>query len=195
MSVPGARWSVRPAGLGIIVAVLLAVPVSGVAQGQMPGRRGRAELEQRIRARFGQMVKERLGLTDEQSKRLGEVVQGFQDDRMQLARNEAAVRRRVRALLLETDPSDQEALDLMRQMASLREQEARLSAQEEDSLLTVLSPSQLLRFDVLREEMGQRIRQLRRGQGPAGRGPLGGGGLPGGDGPPDGTSRAPWGFF
>ena len=69
MSVPRARRSVRLAGLGIALAVLLAVPASAVAQGQMPGRRGRAELEQRIRARFGQMVKERLGLTDEQSKR------------------------------------------------------------------------------------------------------------------------------
>lgn len=195
MTVPRGRRVVRPVWLGLALAVLLAVPASSSAQGQMPGRRGRADLEQRVRARFGQMVKERLGLTDEQSKRLGQVVQGFQDDRMQLQRSEAAVRGRVQTLLREANPPDQEARELMRQMASLREQEERLSAQEEDSLLTVLTPSQLLRFYVLREQMGQRIRQLRRGQGPAGRGSPGRGGPPGGGGLPEGTSRVPWGFF
>lgn len=191
-------------GVGRMVVVAafgaLLLPASGAAQGGMPGRHGRAELEQRVRARFGQMVRERLNLTDEQAQRLGQVVQGFQDDRRSLARSEGSVRHRVQALLLESNPSEEEARTLLDSMAALREREVRLSSQEEDSLLTVLSPSQLLRFNVLREEMGARIRQLRRGGGPPGRGSRGGmpppgGGIPGGGGPPEGTFPSPWGSF
>lgn len=171
------------------LAAVFVLPASASAQG-MPGRRGRADLEQRVRARFGQMVRERLGLTDEQAQRLEHVVQGFQADRMELARNEESVRRRVQALLVETQPSEEEARALLKRMSEMHEQEVRLSAQEEDSLLTVLSPSQVLEFNVLREEMGARIRQLRRGFGSPGRGTGRGGG-----GPPGGTLPSRGGFF
>jgi len=203
------NWRFGPGRIAVAVALgaLLVTPVPGLAQGDMPGRRGRAELEQRVRARFGQMIRERLNLTDEQAQRLGQVVERFQDDRRELARNEASVRHRIQALLLETNPSEQDARSLLDTMSVLREREVRLSAREEDSLLTVLSPSQTLGFNVLREEMGARIRQLRRSGGPPVRGSRGGGpppdgggahpgdGFPGGSGLPDGTFPAPQGSF
>ena len=46
-------------------------------------------------------------------------------------------------------------------------QEARLGQTEQDKLLEVLTPVQVLRFQAMREEMGQRIRRL-RGMGPGG---------------------------
>jgi len=133
----------------------------------------RTELERRVRARFGEIVKERLGLTDEQAQKLGETVQGFQQDRMRLFREEQAVRRRVEALVLEGGDDSAEARQLLQRMQELRAEEAALSEREQGKLLEFLTPLQVLRFQALREEMGQRIRRL-RGGGPGGPGGMGG---------------------
>jgi len=170
----------------VLVAALVMVPAMP-AQGQQRGqgrRQDRAELEGRVRARFGQMVQERLGLNEEQSARLGQIVAGFQEDRMLLAREDQALRARMQAMLLEESESEEEALELLARVQALRLQEANLLQSEQEALLEVLAPSQVLRFHALRDQMGQRIRQLRGGgQGPpGGRRPGGGSGdglLPG----------------
>lgn len=160
------------------VLLLLALAAAGgapLSAQRMPGRmrQDRAELERRVRARFGEMVRERLGLTDGQSRQLGETVQSFQEDRMRLFREEQAARKRVDALMLEGGDDTEEARDLLTRMQELREEEARLTATEQEKLLEFLTPVQVLRFQALREEMGQRIRRL-RGGGPGGAGGPGG---------------------
>jgi Spy/CpxP family protein refolding chaperone len=179
-------WSIRRVGYALLAALVMvpAVPAHGQQRGQ--GRRqDRAELEGRVRARFGQMVQERLGLTEEQSERLGQIVAGFQEDRMRLAREDQALRARTQALLLEEGESEEEALALLGRVQELRLQEAALLRSEQEALLEVLAPSQVLRFHALRDQMGQRIRQLRGG----GPGPPGGR-RPGG-GSEDGPLRSP----
>lgn len=162
---------------GIAILVVLVAPVSAQRR---PGMRGqdRAELESRIRQRFGEMVRQRLGLDREQAARLEEVVASFQSERMRLAREGQAIRRRMEALALERRTDDAEALELLERLRALRLEEAQVFQAEQEQLLDVLSPSQLLTFQMLREEMAQRIRRLRGmgpGAGPPGRPP---GGLP-----------------
>lgn len=155
--------------------LLLALTAAGgapLSAQRMQGRAGqqdRAELERRVRARFGEMVKQRLGLTDEQAERLGQTVESFQQDRMRLFREEQAVRKRVEALMLEGGDDAAEARELLDRLQALHEEETRLSAGEQAKLLEILTPMQVLRFQALREEMGQRIRRL-RGGGPGGPG-------------------------
>ncbi len=152
---------------GSVVFVLALAGATGAplsAQRGPPGRMGqqdRTELERRVRERFGQMVKQRLGLDDEQAQRLNETVMSFQEDRMSLWREEQAVRKRVEALLLEGGDDQAEARALLQRMQELRMEEARLGQTEQDKLLEVLTPAQVLRFQSMREEMGQRIRRLR----------------------------------
>jgi len=157
-------------------SVCLSVLAAPAAAQRRPGMRGqdRAELEGRIRARFGEMVRERLGLDQEQAARLEEVVGSFQAERMRLAREGQAVRRRMEAVALERRTEDVEALELLERLRALRLEEAQLFEREQERLLEVLSPSQLLAFQMLREEMAERIRRL-RGVGP---GPGGPGGPP-----------------
>jgi len=169
--------------LPVLVLALVAIPVAPVeAQQRGQGRRqgqDRAELEGRVRARFGQMVQERLGLNQEQNARLGQIVAGFQEERMRLAREDQALRARTQALLLEEAESEDEALALLARVQELRLQEAALLRSEQEALLDVLAPLQVLRFHALRDQMGQRIRQLRgAGAGPPrGRRPGGGSGV------------------
>lgn len=184
------RWNELPGVLA--VALLLGVPASPASAQRAPARPGmgpgnREQLEERIRARFGEMVKQRLGLNDEQAHQLNETVRTFQGDRMDLFRDEQALRKRVEALMLEGASDQAEAKELLDQMAALRVREAQLSASEQDKLLTFLSPVQVLQFQAMREEMGRRIQRLRGGPGGPpggdgeGRGP-GMGRRPGGDG-------------
>jgi hypothetical protein len=177
---------------GMLALVLAAAPLA--AQRQPPARRAgpgaqrRQELERRIRARFGQLIKQRLGLDDETAKALDRTVQSFRPGREQLARDQEALRKRVQAFDLEGGGSDQEAQQLLNRMDELREREDQLYQSEQDSLSKVLSPSQLLRFNVMRDQLAQRIQQLRMsgalggGRGIRGRAGAGGGGIPGASG-------------
>lgn len=142
-----------------------------------PGGQRRQELEARIRARFAQMIRERLGLDDTTAQALDGAVRAFQKDRARLAREDAALRQREQAFAREGGGSDQEASQLLHQMRQLRVQENRLYDSEQDSLAKVLSPSQLVRFNVMRQELAQRIQMLRM-RGFMGRGRGRGGGPP-----------------
>jgi Spy/CpxP family protein refolding chaperone len=120
----------------------------------------REQLERRVRAEMGRMMQRRLGLDSLQAARLSEVVQGFEGRRRELFAQEQATRRRVEAMLREARPDQGEARSLLARMADLRQQEARLFREEQDALLEVLAPVQVLQLQSLRQDLGQRIRAL-----------------------------------
>jgi Spy/CpxP family protein refolding chaperone len=121
-------------------------------------------LEQRIRAQMGRLMRERLGLTDEQATGLGQVVETFEGRRRELFREEQEARRRVDELTEEATPDPGEAAVLLDRMVSLRQQEAALFAEEQDALREILTPVQILELHALRAQIGQRIRALRGGR-------------------------------
>lgn len=156
---------------GVLAALLLAAPLD--AQRMPQGRRGggmdRTQLEQRVRVQMARMIQERLDLSDAQSEQLSEVAREYEARRRELRRSEQATRRRVEALLLEGATDEQEARDLVTTMADLRSREAELFREEQDALLAVISATQLLEMQAIREQIGERIRNLRGPRGdPAG---------------------------
>lgn len=165
--------SVRRAGRGGAAATrvfgLLALALAlaaGAADAQQRPPRGmdRSELEERVRARFAEMVKLRLGLDDAGEERLAATVAAFQDDRRALGRRKGELARRIRALepaegTPEVDPVTARAL--LDELAAIRVEEARLFRAEQDAILEVLTPVQALHFYLIREEMADRIRRAR----------------------------------
>ena len=163
----GQPWR-RGTLLTAFVAATLAWPAVLEAQQVDPQlRRGqdREQLEQRIRAQMGRMMRDRLGLEEEQAEELAGVVQDFDGRRRELFSLEQATRRRVEALLRDGSDDPDEAAELMERMAELRLQEAELFRAEQEALLEVLTPTQVLGLQALRQELGQRIRALRGGPG------------------------------
>jgi len=146
------------------MAALLAVamvPLAATAQGGDRRPAGdRAELEERVRAQMARVMRERLDLTEEQATRLSEVTQSFENQRREIFAMEQATRRRVEALLLEGGSDQDEARELIGRMGDLREREARLFREEQEALLDVLTPVQVLRLQELRQDLGRRIRAL-----------------------------------
>ena len=108
--------------LSMLLSLFVVVPLEE-QRGSQRGRRGqgqgpeRRELERRVRARMAEMMREQLGLSDEEDARLSEIVQGFEQQRRQLGRQERAVRLRVESLVLEGGQDSAEAARWFRRAA------------------------------------------------------------------------------
>jgi Spy/CpxP family protein refolding chaperone len=138
-------------------------------------------MEAQIRERFQQMVWRELGLTEEQGEAMNGVVEEFQVPRRELSQRQRVLQRRMSgtgALL-----SESEARSVLEELVSVREAEVVLLRREQERLLEILTPPQLVRFYMLRDQFAARIRQLRENR-PGGGGPpmglLPGGGGTGG---------------
>ena len=157
------------------LTVLVLIPDGASAQVR-PGRPplDRGALEERVRARFAEIVRTELGLTAEQLQKVDEVVAPFQDQRRMLVRREVALRRRMRPANA-VGRSDQEAQEILLEMTVVREEETRLFRSEMEGLQQTLTPAQTLRFYELRADLMERVQRLRQ-PGPGRRGPAGPGG-------------------
>ena len=161
-----------------ILAVLLLAGLDGVSA-QRPGRRlppgardQRGRMEQRIQARFDGLVRDQLELSDQQGRQLGDLVEGFRQRREELALKEGQSRRRLtrrgEAIREGREFSDEEASVTLEAIIALREEETRLFREEQEALAGVLTPQQLIRFIVMREELAERIQRIRSGGGSSG---------------------------
>ena len=162
------RRLLGPVLVGTILASLLAAQPADAQRFRRGSAQDRAELEERVRARMARLIQQRLGLDEQQADSLSAVVAGFDARRRELSRQELAVRRRVEALMLEGGEDQNEARSLLDRMAGLRAEEAALYRDEQERLLEVLTPVQVLQLQALRADLGRRIRALR---GPRGGGP------------------------
>ena len=171
--------------IGALMAVLLLTVVEGAAAQRGPAQRGggarRTQMERMIRARFDGMVREQLDLSEEQEQAFRQVTESYRQRRQEFAREE----RRVRASLMRLGASalegeeltEEQANEVLNGMMGLRDEESQLFRQELEALGDVLTPQKLLRFVVMREQLSERSRRIRSGQGRGGRP---GGGRPGG---------------
>jgi Spy/CpxP family protein refolding chaperone len=154
----------RVSWLVVALGLWAAVPSTLDAQRIQERREvDRAQLEERVRAQMGRLMRERLGLDEAEAERLSEVVRGFDGRRRELFSQEQAARRGVEAVLIQGD--EDEARELITRMWELRQEEAALFREEQEALLDVLTPIQVLRLQELRQDLGQRIRALGGGRG------------------------------
>lgn len=163
-----------------LVATFLTLPWAGTVSAQRggPGGRGaeREAMQERIRERFGEIVRRQLGLDRSTQQALLEAVRASERARRALLGREMELRGRLREqaeMFPRRDPppllDPTQAREVLREMAAIREAEIRLFREEQERLLQVLTPPQLVRFYALREDLAQRIRRLRRGPpGPGG---------------------------
>jgi hypothetical protein len=146
--------------LALAVALLGVHSNDGVAQvGRLGGNPNRAAIEQRIQRQFQERMARELELSADQREELAEVLRDYATARAELLPRRRALGLEIRQLL-EGDQSEDRALELIRDLRELREAEAELLAEEEDRLLDVLTPIQVLRLQALRDQFGEQIRSL-----------------------------------
>ncbi len=161
---------------GFLITALLMVGAEGLVAQRRGGGGQREDMERRIQARFDNLVREELDLGDAQMEQLQGAVEDFRLRRLDFFQRERDTRRRVGRLGGRggrVELTEQEASEILAEMLELSGDEATLFREEQEAFLQILSAPQVVRFIVMRQQFGDRIRQLRGGAGP-GRGQQGG---------------------
>jgi len=150
-------------GRAILILVLMStgLPTALLAQrgGSSLDQMNRQELLQHLQRQFEERISEELKLTAEQKEMLPGVMADFARARAELQPRRSAFMSRVAALLAADGP-EEEAMALIREGRSLRDSESALLLAEEERLLQVLDPSQVLLLQVLRDQFGDLIRAV-----------------------------------
>ncbi len=166
---------IRSFAIALVTLVSLGLPQERAeAQNRGPGAGlDRQEMLQRIQRRFQDRLARELELDENQREVLIDVFAEFGEARSQLLPRRREIAREIRELMA-GDRSDERAMELLEELRELRRQEADLLIEEENRLLEALSPAQVLRLQVLRDQFGDQIRRLgspNGANGPGARGP------------------------
>lgn len=163
--------------LMILPLLLLSwAPPSGAQERRGDSAAGRGALEQRFRMRLGAVMRERLGLTDDQARRLGEVNQRFEGQRRTFIREEGAVRREMRQVLRPGVEVNQDSVArLLDRALRIERQRVDLIEAEQRELAAFLTPSQRAMYLGMQEQLRRQMDDMRerRGIGGPGDGPPG----------------------
>lgn len=148
------------------VAVLLLATLPGVVTGQQrqPGAAGeqRAQLEARFRQQFARVVRQRVGLTEQQMARLAPVNERYATQRRQLQLEERATRVSLQRVLRNPDLADSaEVAGLLRHLVDAQKRRAALLEAEQRDLATIMSPIQRARYTALQEQVRRQVEQRR----------------------------------
>lgn len=156
-----------PMGLLIVapVALLTAMPVVAQVPTRPMPQNERAVLQQRVHARFMEILAQRLQLNDQQRDQVSEILQKDMQERLDLGRKSMQTRRALALATADTTTEPARIQTLLDAMDRLRRQEAALAAREDSALATVLTPRQRAEFIMLRTRFNERVRQIRGGMG------------------------------
>jgi Spy/CpxP family protein refolding chaperone len=169
-------------GFGALAAVLMIAPAAqaqirprpeaalprnpGVSRRQqLPEELGgnRAQLERRFQQELYQVTRQRVGLTDEQMKRLVPVNQRFTTQRRAIQRQERQTRTALRGAIQDSSQVDQGKItEYLDRLLDLQRQRVELLAQEQKDLAEFMTPLQRAKYTALQEQVRQRIDQIRR---------------------------------
>lgn len=199
--------------LGFVAALVLGLAAGAVAQNppqpaapMAPGPMNRqmmrmqmqnpdraAMIRAQIEERFGQAVKNRLGLNDQQMERLRTVSRANEDRQRDFNEREADMFRAVMDQMKPGVAANQDSMGRMLEgIATLRVQRAQSEQQELRELGQFLNPLQRAQLLVMRQQMMNRIETIRRGgEGGPGMGPGMGGGQGMGPGMGQGQGMGP----
>ena len=158
----------------ILVLLALASAAPAIAQRQQrPMQRGqaggapdrpgrRAQLEGEVRRRFARLVRERVGLNDEQMQKLGPVTQRHEEQRRRLMMDERDAREAMRAVILGDATADSARIEqLLERFKDVQRRRVGLMESEDKELATFMSPLQRAKFLALQENFRRQLEGMR----------------------------------
>ncbi|MGH7663443.1 MAG: Spy/CpxP family protein refolding chaperone, partial [Gemmatimonadaceae bacterium] len=149
--------------LRILALVLFALALAqSVAEAQRQGQ-DRAALEGRVRERIARVIRERLGLTDEQMQQLGETSGRFDDRRRMLTEQERDIRIALRAELIKGDTANQSRVaDLVARMIRVQRERIDIVEEEQAALAAFLTPVQRAKYLAVQDQLRRRVEEMSR---------------------------------
>jgi hypothetical protein len=124
----------------------------------------RAQLQRRFQQTLYQMTRRRVGLSDDQMKRLVPINRRYETQRRGIQREERDTRLALRSALRDSARADQSRISgYLDKLVQLQRRRVDLVEQEQRELAQFMTPSQRARYTALQEQLRRRIEQLRRG--------------------------------
>jgi TolA-binding protein len=155
----------RVARLPVLLALsLVAASTRAVAQRPVPdsGPPGRQALEQRVRQRMAAVVQQRLGLTADQMRRLGEVNREMEAQRRTLHQQERDVRIGLRAEVMRGDSANQDRVaGFVDQLIDVQRRRIELLSREQRALASFMTPVQRAKYLALQDQLRRRMEEMR----------------------------------
>jgi len=151
----------------IVLGLCTLAPTFGAAQEPAPPDSVRAEqLRQEIESRFAARVREQLGLTDDQSRRMERTVRDYFRKRRALEVEEQGLRRDAAAELRPGVAADTDRLSrVLDQLIDVRIRYAQSYRDESRELATYLTPVQRGQYFMMRERLFDQVREFQRQRG------------------------------
>ena len=123
----------------------------------------RQRLENDIRRRFAQLVRQRVGLTDEQLKRVAPMTQQYEQQRRQLLVEERQARTSLRDMMRNERTADSAQVNRrLQQLIDIQKRRIQIVESEQRDLATVMTPIQRAKFMALQEQVRRRLEQMRQ---------------------------------
>lgn len=150
----------------LIACVFSLGALSTAADAQRPGpdsAPGRRQvLEQRVRQRMAAVVKDRLGLSDEQMRRLGEVNRDIEGQRRLLNEQERDLRVGLRAELVRGDSANQDRVArFVDQLIDVQRRRLDLLSREQRALAAFMTPVQRAQYLAIQDQLRRRMEEMR----------------------------------
>jgi hypothetical protein len=142
---------------------LVAIAMPATAQ-QRPGQPppGRAQLEGEIRRGFARAVRERVGLSEEQMRRLAPVTQKHEQQRRQLQMEERAARMALQFEMRDSTPNQDRVAQELQRLLDIQKRRIGLLESEQRDLATIMTPVQRAKYMALQEQVRRRMEQMRQ---------------------------------
>jgi len=128
----------------------------------------RAMLERRVRQEFYRAARMRIGLNDDQMRKLGDVNAKYEVQRRAMNREERQTRQALRAAIQSKSPDEQGKIDgYMNSLQQLQRRRLELNENEQRDLAGFMTPAQRAQYHALQETVRRRLEELRRSRGDA----------------------------
>jgi Spy/CpxP family protein refolding chaperone len=132
----------------------------------MPDSARRARLEGEVRRGFARLVRQRVGLSEDQMRRLAPLARSHDQQRRELQQQERRTRASLRDLLREARPADSaQVARLLQTLIEIQKRRVALVEIEQRDLATVMTPFQRARYVALQEQVRRRLEQMRHRRG------------------------------
>ena len=151
--------------VGGALALGSATPIAA-QEAQPRGDTANAALQARVRQRLATVVKQRLGLTDDQVRQLAAANASYEGRRHDLMVRERDARVVIRRELKRGQSADQKAVDAaLSDLFRIQRTRIDLAEQEQRDLAKFMQPSQRAGYLALQEQLRRRVEQMRRRRG------------------------------
>jgi hypothetical protein len=148
-----------------IVAIMALAPMEARGQDtkQAPQR---TRLEGEIRRTFARAVRERVGLSEDQMRRLAPLTEKHERNRRALQQEERGARVALQTQLRAEAPDTAAVTRLLDTLLDVQRRRFQMIEAEHRELATVMTPVQRARYLGLQEQVRRRLEQMRQGPPP-----------------------------